>query len=65
MADVFNKLGETAPAEVPVDITLEKWAELKTGKAVSGGGRIKGDGLLVEPRKFRRKRVMEFLVTKA
>lgn len=64
MADVFNKLGEAAPAEVPVDITLEKWAELKTGKAVSGGGRIKGDGLLVEPRKFRRKRVMEFLVTK-
>lgn len=65
MEDVFVKLGKEVPAEVPAGITLEKWAELKTGKPVTGGGSIKGDGLLVEPRKFRRKRVMEFLVAKA
>ncbi|MDD6173963.1 MAG: CNNM domain-containing protein [Elusimicrobia bacterium] len=65
MSDIFSKLGKPPPANLPGEITLEKWAELKTGKAVIGGDRIKSDGLLVEPRKFRRKRVMEFLVAKS
>lgn len=65
MADVFKALSLSAPQDLQADMTMEKWAELRNGAPIVGNGKIKGDGLYVEPRKFRRKKVMEFLVTKA
>lgn len=65
IGDVYKNLGINLPAGVQADLSLEKWVEAKTGAPIGGNTKIKEDGLYIEPRKFRRKRVMEFLVTKS
>ncbi|WP_424244331.1 putative hemolysin [Elusimicrobium posterum] len=64
MKNVFIELGVDAPANLDPDLTIEKWAELYLGREVNINDVISTDGIRVDPRKFRRKKIMEFTVTK-
>lgn len=63
MHDVFTNLRLPAPADLPVNLTVEKWAEKQLGREVTNKDKIKADGILLDPRKFRRHKLMEVLVS--
>ena len=64
VTDIYAALNLPVPAEM-AKISLEKWAEQKLGRPVAKEDKIVADGLCVDPRKFRRHRLMEAMVTKA
>lgn len=45
--------------------TLAEWCDIKMGRQIAGGEIIESDNLIVTPRKFRRKKVSEALVSSA
>ncbi|OGX09555.1 MAG: hypothetical protein A2Y05_04345 [Omnitrophica WOR_2 bacterium GWA2_53_43] len=45
--------------------TLQEWCVAKAGRPLTGGEVIQGDGVYVVPRKFRRKRLVEAIVSLA
>ena len=64
MADVYSALNMPVPGQL-AKISVEKWTEQKLGRPVQKEDKITTDGLCVTPRKFRRHRVMETVITKA
>lgn len=65
MADVFAKLNLPVPAGLPPTQNVAQWTEQKLGRTLDKNDKLKADGLLVDPRKFRRHKLMEVLVSKA
>ena len=65
MTDVFTQLGVPVPADVPPTVTVLQWTEKKLGRELDKNDKLKADGILVDPRKFRRHKLMEVLVSKA
>ena len=65
MADVFAQLNVPLPDGLPPTINVAQWAEQQLGRALDKNDKLKADGLLVDPRKFRRHKLMEVLVSKA
>lgn len=63
MADVYSALNMPVPGQL-AKISVEKWTEQKLGRPVQKEDKITTDGLCVTPRKFRRHRVMETVITK-
>ena len=63
ITDIYAALNLPVPAEM-AKVSLEKWAEQKLGRPVAKEDKISADGLCVDPRKFRRHRLMEAMVTK-
>ena len=45
--------------------TLQEWCAAKAGRPLTGGEVIQGDGIYVVPRKFRRKKMIEAIVSLA
>ena len=64
MANVFKELGLPAPADLPPNITAEKWAEQQAGHPLGSSEAITACGLRMAVRKFRRHKLMEVLVSK-
>lgn len=64
MADVYSALNMPVPGQL-AKISVEKWTEQKLGRPIQKEDKIMTDGLYVTPRKFRRHRVMETVITKA
>ena len=54
--------GQFKDKKVP---TLQEWCIEKLGQPLSGGEVIQGDGIYVVPRKFRRKKLIEAIVSLA
>ena len=46
-------------------LTLQEWCAAKVGRPLTGGEVIQGDGIYVVPRKFRRKKMIEAIVSLA
>lgn len=65
MTDVFERLGVPAPQDLAPTATVLQWTTQKLGRALDKNDKLKADGLLVDPRKFRRHKLMEVLITKA
>ena len=65
MADVFTQLGVPVPADVSPAVTVLQWTEKKLGRELDKNDKLKADGILADPRKFRRHKLMEVLVSKA
>lgn len=65
IADVFTQLGVPAPQDLPAAMTVTQWAEKQLGRELDKNDKLKADGLLVDPRKFRRHKLMEVLISKA
>ena len=65
MTDVFERLGVPAPQDLAPTPTVLQWTTQKLGRALDKNDKLKADGLLVDPRKFRRHKLMEVLITKA
>lgn len=65
MADVFQQLGVPAPQDLPANINVVQWAEKQLGRELGKNDKIKASGLWMDPRKFRRHKLMEVLVSKA
>ena len=65
MADVFTPLGVPVPADVSPTVTVLQWTEKKLGRELDKNDKLKADGILADPRKFRRHKLMEVLVSKA
>ena len=65
MIDVFERLGVPAPQDLAPAATVLQWTTQKLGRALDKNDKLKADGLLVDPRKFRRHKLMEVLITKA
>lgn len=65
MADVFNQLNMAPPPELPANMTVSQWTEKQLGRALDKSDKLQADGLLVDPRKFRRHKLMEVLISKA
>ena len=65
MTDVFERLGVPAPQDLAPAATVLQWTTQKLGRALDKNDKLKADGLLVDPRKFRRHKLMEVLITKA
>ena len=65
MADVFQQLGVPAPQDLPANINVVQWAEKQLGRELGKNDKIKAGGLWMDPRKFRRHKLMEVLVSKA
>jgi putative hemolysin len=56
----FDWWGKFSDGRIP---TLAEWCAQKAGQPLKGGEVIESDGLRVAPRKFRRKKVSEAMVT--
>lgn len=64
MRDIYEELDLIASANMPYEITVEEWAKKKLGRPIFTNDRILADGMIMEPRKFRRHKMMEVMVTK-
>ena len=65
MAEVFERLDLSIPADVPDNMTMEKWIGIKLGRQPTKNEKIKANGIILETRKFRRHKLMEAIVSKA
>ncbi len=65
MADVFKQLGLPQPQGLAAGTTVSQWAEGKLGRPLDKNDKLQADGLLMDPRKFRRHKLMEVSITKA
>ena len=65
MADVFTQLQLPVPQDISPNMTLAQWTEKQLGRELDKSDKLKSEGLLVDPRKFRRHKLMEVLISKA
>lgn len=65
MREIYAELKMPPPADLPQNLMVETWAEQRLGRALTMNDKVIYGGLIVYPRKFRRKRLMEVVVTKA
>jgi putative hemolysin len=63
MTEVFKQLELPVP-DMPAGQTAQQWAEGHTGHPLDKSETISADGISLAARKFRRKKLMEVLVTK-
>lgn len=64
MQDVYQALELPIPADLPTTQTVEQWITARLGREAAKNDKIKYGGLLLDPRKFRRHKLMEALITK-
>ncbi len=64
MQDVFKQLEIPVPADMPAQQTAQEWAEQHAGHTLTISETVRADGLQAAARKFRRRKLMEMLVTK-
>lgn len=65
MQEVYQTLGMQTPAAIPTGQTVEQWIFAHLGREATNNDKINADGLLLDPRKFRRHKLMEALITQA
>ncbi|MBR4681908.1 MAG: HlyC/CorC family transporter [Elusimicrobiaceae bacterium] len=65
IADIFERLDLSVPADVTPATTVEQWVSQKLGHEPTKNEKIRQNGILLETRKFRRHKMMEVLISKA
>lgn len=64
MQEVFTRLDLPVPAGLSAQQTAQQWAQEKIGHPLGTSQSVCADGICMAARKFRRKKLMEMLVTK-